>query len=372
MTSPLRAHAPTSMAATMLVLAASLPAGCDRPESPPTGPAGSGAVFDDVPTTVFCTGLIDVDGGVIPLACARGGVVAALPVGEGMRVTAGQAIVQLADEADRLSTEAAICRLKGAEEVALSAAAEPERFRLQLQQAEEQLGALRSRLDNVRLQLDTTRQLADLKQAGRLDVLMAEARVDEAAHAVASEKARLEALRLADPSPRLAEANRQVEAARITLRQAELTASLAILRAPCDAIVLRVSAVTAGTVAAGQTLVILQPERPLVARVPLDPEFAGSVRVGDVAEVCPEAGTRDATVWRGRVAAIGGWYAVRRPVGPEVVPPSESRTLECVVVLDERTEQRPRIGLEVEVRIRPAERSLPSSDGDGESQQPGT
>lgn len=371
MTIRLRSHAPGATAKKMLLLAVFLPTGCAQTASRPIAPAGAGAVADGTLTSVFCTGLIDVEGGVVPLASARGGVVAALPVTEGTRVTAGQTIVQLVDDADRLSTEAATCRLKGAEEGAVAAAAEPERFRLQIQQAEEQLAGLRSRLDNVRMQLETTRQLADLKQAGRLDLLMAEARVDEATHTLASEKARLEALRLADPSPRLAEAKRQVEAARLALREAELAASLALLRAPCDGTVLLVSAVTAGTVAAGQTLVILQPERPLVARVPLDPEFAGAVRVGDVAEVRPEAGARDAAPWRGKVASIGGWYAVRRPVGPEIVPPSESRTLECVVILDERTDLKPRIGLQVEVQIRPAERSTPASDDGTDSRQPG-
>jgi len=48
---------------------------------------------------------------------------------------------------------------------------------------------------------------------------------------------------------------------------------------------------------------------------------------------------------------MGGWYAVRRPVGQEVVPPNESRTLESVFVLEENGGEKPRVGLSVEVRI---------------------
>ena len=212
------------------------------------------------------------------------------------------------------------------------------------------------------MQLDTTRQLAELKQAGRLDVLTAEARVDEATHALAAEKARLDALRLADPTPRLAEANRQVEAARIALREAEWGGALSVLRAPCDGAILRVSAVPAGSVSAGQTLVIIQPDAPLVARVPLDPEFAGFVRVGSTAEVRPESNAGSSKPWKGRVSSMGGWYAVRRPVGQEVVPPNESRSLECVVVLEENGGEKPRVGLGVEVRIGIATGLNPSDD----------
>jgi len=127
--------------------------------------------------------------------------------------------------------------------------------------------------------------------------------------------------------------------------------TLSVPRAPCNGVILRVSAVPAGTVSAGQTLVILQPDAPLVARVPLDPEFAGCVRVGSTAEVRPESNASSKTPWKGRVASMGGWYAVRRPVGQEGVPPNESRTLESVVVLEENGGEKPRVGLSVEVRI---------------------
>ena len=357
-----RTRTPAVIIFPIVCLVAVAPIGCDAPTRSSGPSAGVRTKTEDLPATVFCAGLIDVEGGVIPLAAPRGGIVAALPVVEGARVIEGQPILRLVDEADRLTIEAAASRLRGAEEAAGAAGAEPERFRLQIQQGEEQLEASRARLLNVRMQLDTTRQLAELKQAGRLDVLTAEARVDEATHALAAEKARLDALRLADPTPRLAEANRQVEAARIALREAEWGGALSVLRAPCDGAILRVSAVPAGSVSAGQTLVIIQPDAPLVARVPLDPEFAGFVRVGSTAEVRPESNAGSSKPWKGRVSSMGGWYAVRRPVGQEVVPPNESRSLECVVVLEENGGEKPRVGLGVEVRIGIATGLNPSDD----------
>lgn len=328
---------------------AALFAGCAQPPSSP--PAAASTTAAPGAEAVYCTGLVDVEGGVVQVSIPRGGVVAEVPVTEGDRVGEGQLLLKLVDEAEQLAVKAARCRLLATEEAAAAAASEPEQFRLQVSQGEAMIRVLESRLNNLRLRLDTTRGLADLKQASRIDVLTAEGLVEETARLLDAERAKLEALRLTDPARRGNEARRQIEAARIALSEAELAASHLQLRSPCIARVLQVNAVTSSAVAPGQPAVILQPERPLIVRIPVDAEFAERILPGMGAEVRPDAGSDAARSWRGTVSTIGNWFTTRRPVGPELVTPGEERTVECVVKLDKTSDEPPRIGLKVRVRI---------------------
>lgn len=331
--------------------AATLAAWCAGCRPPADAPSSAVTTVAAGAAAVYCTGLVDVEGGVVQVSAPRGGVVAETPVAEGDRVAPGQLLLKLADDAERLAVKAAQCRLLAAEEAAAVAAAEPEQFRLQVVQGEAMIRVHESRLGNLRLRLDATRGLADLKQASRIDVLTAEGLVEETARLLEAERAKLDALRLMDPARRVHEAQRQIEAARITLSEAELAASHLQLRSPCAARVLQVNAVEASMVAAGHPAVILQPERPLIVRIPVDAEVAERIAPGMAAEVRPDAGADAARGWRGTVSAVGNWFTTRRPVGPEVVTPGEERTVECIVKVAETSETPPRIGLKVRVRI---------------------
>lgn len=350
-----RRRFPRMLAAALAASCAGCMQGANAPPAAVSTAATPGAA------DVYCTGLVDVEGGVVQVFATRGGVVAEAPVAEGDRVAAGQLLLKLADDAERLAVKAAQCRLLAAEEAAAVAAAEPEQFRLQVLQGEAMIRVLESRFDNLRLRLDTTRSLADLKQASRIDVLTAEGLVEETARLLEAERAKLDALRLTDPARRGNEAQRQIEAARIALSEAELASSHLQLRSPCAARVLQVNAVTSSMVAPGHPAVILQPERPLIVRIPVDAEFAERVAPGMTAEVRPDAGVDAARPWRGTVSTVGGWFTTRRPVGPEIVTPGEERTVECVVKLDDTTDTPPRIGLKVRVRIDVRPPAAPSS-----------
>lgn len=329
------------------ILAGALLGGCAGPADSPPGVARPAAGAEDV----YCNGLVDVEGGVVQVAAPRGGVVAEIPVVEGSTVATGDLLLRLADDAEQLAVEAAQCRLHAAEDAVEAAAAEPEQFRLQVLQGEAMIRALEARLQNLRLRLETTRGLADLKQASRIDVLASEGLVEETARSLDAERAKLAALRLTDPARRVNDARRQVESARIVLREAQLAVSQLQLRAPCAARVLQINATASGVVNPGQPTLILQPERPLIVRIPVDAEFAQRIVPGLAAEARPDAGADAGRSWRGTVASVGGWFTTRRPVGPELVAPGDERTLECLVRLDDTAAEQPRIGLKVRVRI---------------------
>ena len=83
---------------TVTAILAGTYAGCQRPSNAPssTAPSSETPIAGDV----YCTGLIDVEGGVVQVSAIRGGIVSDASVAEGDRVHAGQVLLTLADDAE--------------------------------------------------------------------------------------------------------------------------------------------------------------------------------------------------------------------------------------------------------------------------------
>jgi multidrug resistance efflux pump len=239
-------HAPSGRVLVPTLLAATaLLAGCQR------GPDAANAQNRPTPAAV-ARGVVAADGGVIPIASPRDGLIAQVSVEEGAHVERGAVLAQLDTDRSALLAAQAVAETaqqqaawRGA--LARSAAAQSEAARL-------------TRLASADA---VTRREAE---QGRQAAAVAAAQSDEAARAV--------------------------DVARARQRLAELEKTVRTVRAPVSGLVLRrTAAVGAAAVAAsGTPLFVLAPDGPRIIRAELDEAFVGRVAPGATAWVTDASG----------------------------------------------------------------------------------
>lgn len=239
-------HAPSGRALAPLVLAASaLLVGCQK------GSDAANAQNRPEPAAV-ARGVVAVDGGLIPVAAPRDGVIEQVNVEEGAHIDRGGVLAQLDADRSNLLTAQAVAETaqqqaawRGAK--ARSVAAQSEAARL----------ARLASADAV------TRRAAE---EGRQAAAVAAAQSDEAARAV--------------------------DVARARQRLAELEQTVRTIRAPVSGLVLRrTAAVGAAAVAASAApLFVLAPDGPRIVRAELDEAFVGRVAPGATAWITDASG----------------------------------------------------------------------------------
>ena len=333
------------------VLLAIYVTGCGKTKSPIVLDATE--IHESIPKVIYCTGMVDVQGGVVPLAPGSSGKVAEVTFSEGQQVREGSVLLRLVDEQQRIGLERADLNLEEARRTAMQSEKFKAQHAVQLKQLKEQVGALQSHLENAKLRAKMMQELANLNQIGRLDVLVALGQIDEAKRSLAAEEARIELLQLEDPNDKAIEAQQLVKGAELAIQEARLSLSSCELKSPLDAIILRINVQKGVQASATQPAIVLAPLKPRVVRVPLDPEFADIVRHGMSATVSADTGRSDSIVWKGTVDEIALWFTQRRSVALEASAPGESRSLECTIKLDQLNEKLPTIGLKVRVQINP-------------------
>ncbi|WP_322890634.1 MULTISPECIES: efflux RND transporter periplasmic adaptor subunit [unclassified Yoonia] len=251
-------------------------------------------------------GVVEPSDGLMRLAAQREGLIEAVMVQEGDRVTKGQELARLNDTA-----------------------------------AQVQLTIAQTELDQSLLQQHLSRLRADAAQA---------------------EADRLAPLRAADAMPgrQIDEAVRNAEIAAIELEvtgqnvvlaQQKLSEQRAaldahIVRAPADGIILRRTARPGdGTSTSTVTeMFLLAPEGPLVLKAQLDEQFVGLVQVGQSAEILRERddGSR-LTGTVNRVAPVFGSLASAQP--GQVAGGDAARTVEISILLEGPSDQLARLVL---------------------------
>jgi multidrug resistance efflux pump len=300
---------------------------------------------------VVALGYVDLEHGVASLAPISSGRVAELLVHENDRVEAGAELLRLDDTQARLLVAEAKVALETAQAQLETARKAPEQHAAKLEQQRAAVEAAEQRVAAAKATLSRKRQLGKLNQVSPEDVTAAEDQVNEFQATAKAEAAKLRELQLHDPAVEVRRAELQVAAMKSKLDQAQQSLDECTLKAPQAGSVLRIL-VSPGDVLAPQSkqvAILFAANGPRLVRAELDQEFAGRVAEGQSAVVEDDA--QSGQRWTGRVLRIADWYHSRRTVLKEPAPPTDVRTVECLIELDAGQKQ-PRLGQRVRVTMR--------------------
>jgi multidrug resistance efflux pump len=291
----------------LALLAATLLAGCSQDEAPATTSNPAAPAYAAV-----ARGRIDIEGGLLKLTMPSEGVVAQVDAHEGEQVHQGQLLAQLQLEPAKLALDSALA---------------------EQQQATAQIGALETRARSASLRASRLEQAA---KAGAGDVQSA----DDARQAAQQTQVELNNARAA-----AAMAAQKVAGARYQL-------ALRSLHAPVNGqIVQRLVQPGASVSPATGPVFVLLPNSPRIVRAELNESFVGVVHEGMAAEVDDDSGSGMAPL-KAHVLRIGNVFgASTLEDDPQVR--ANTRSVECVLTLDQPPAAPLRIGQRVLVKFSP-------------------
>jgi multidrug resistance efflux pump len=291
----------------LALLAATLLAGCSQDEAPAATANPAAPAYAAV-----ARGRIDIEGGLLKLTMPSEGVVAQVDAHEGEQVHKGQLLAQLQLEPAKLALDSALA---------------------EQQQATAQIGALETRAKSASLRASRLEQAA---KAGAGDVQSA----DDARQAAQQTQVELNNARAA-----AAMAAQKVAGARYQL-------ALRSLHAPVDGqIVQRMVQPGASVSPATGPVFVMLPDSPRIVRAELNESFVGVVHEGMAAEVDDDSGSGMAPL-KAHVLRIGNVFgASTLEDDPQVR--ANTRSVECVLTLDQPPAAPLRIGQRVLVKFAP-------------------
>lgn len=290
----------------LALLAAMLLAGCSHGDAPATSQTTAPAYV------AVARGRIDIEGGLLKLTMPSEGIVQTVAVHEGEHVQKGQMLAQLDLEPAKLALDSALA---------------------EQQQATAQASALEERVKSADLRASRLEQAA---RAGAGDMQSA----DDARENAQQVKAELDNARAS-----AALASEKVAAARYQL-------GLHTLRAPVDGqIVQRMIQPGASVSPASGPIFVMLPDSPRIVRAELNESFVGVVHVGMAAEVDDDGGSGMPPL-KAHVLRIGDVFgASTLEDDPQVR--ANTRSVECVLTLDQPPATSLRIGQRVLVKFDP-------------------
>jgi HlyD family secretion protein len=247
------------------------------------------------PYVAIANGKADVEGGVIPVAARRGGIVKDVFVQEGDMVVKGQILARQVDDELRLA--------------AASAHAQVEQSRAQVANLDVQLGAAK-------------RELARMQSLLASNFVPAQ-KVDEAADRVRSAEAALISQRAA------------IAAAQAGAAQADYNLELTIIRAPTDGRIIRRYA-NPGSGASTlnvSNMFDLEPKAPRIVRAEIPEASLGNVSIGQIVEIVPEF-AQDKS-YPGKVVRRAGLFGARKLQSDDPSERTDDRVVEVVVSADQ-------------------------------------
>ena len=287
---------------------------------------------NQLPKEILCWGFFDVEPGVAQLNPRQFGDIVGLKP-ENTPVKAGEVLLQVDDRLGNLQVELAKAEVKAAEQLVAEAKSLTEFYE---EQKKQQASLIKSiDLENQKLALEKeTRLLTFLDKTAPLYKTTVElyAKAFELlAEKKKAEVSKLKQLDLQDAQRKILQAEADLEAKNVRLKQAEESLKHFKILAPSDGTVLRVN------VRKGEALV----PSPLKAAV----EFLPKADVVVKAEVLQEWGrfitkeqevtieddTYHGPTWKGTVKSISEWYAPQRSAVIEPFRYNDVRTLECII-----------------------------------------
>lgn len=258
-------------------------------------PGKTGAVA--LPASAYATianGKVDIEGGVVEVAARRAGVIKEVLVQEGDAVRKGQILARQEDDDATLAVTS----------------------------AEAAVAQARSTLSLTQISVQTAQReherLTKLTPSG----LVTQQQLDQAADALATAQAQLSVQRSA------------VQTAQAQLAQTVYNRDLTIIRAPMDGKIIRRYANPGGGASTLNVSVMfdLAPAAPHIIRAEIVESAIPDVRIGQEAEIVPEADPSRLAV--GRVIRIAATFGARKLKSDAANEASDERVVEVVVSAD--------------------------------------
>jgi RND family efflux transporter MFP subunit len=249
------------------------------------------------PASAYATianGKVDIEGGVVEVAARRAGVIKEVLVQEGDAVRKGQILARQEDDDATLAVNS----------------------------AEAAVAQARSTLSLTQISLQTAQRehqrLTKLTPSG----LVTQQQLDQAADALATAQAQLTVQRSA------------VQTAQAQLAQTVYNRDLTIIRAPMDGKIIRRYANPGGGASTLNVSVMfdLAPAAPHIIRAEIVESAIPDVRIGQEAEIVPEADPSRLAV--GRVIRIAATFGARKLKSDAANEASDERVVEVVVSAD--------------------------------------
>lgn len=243
------------------------------------------------PYAAIANGKADVEGGMIQVAARRGGVVRAVYVQEGDRVTAGQILARQEDDEARLAVE---------------------RARATVAHAQAQVTVMQVKLDAARREYRRLEGLIDSN-------FVARQRLDQQRDQIRDWEAQIAAQRAT------------IATYQAALREAEYAQELTVIRAPTDG---RVARRYANPGAGASTLNVstmfdLEPNTARIVRAEIVEADIPNVRDGQEVEIQPESDPGKTYV--GRVLRRAAVFGARKLASDDPTQRSDERVVEVVV-----------------------------------------
>lgn len=247
------------------------------------------------PYLAIANGKADVEGGIIPVAARRGGIVREVYVQEGDMVKKNQMLARQEDDELRLAAT---------------------RAHAEVDQVRAQVSALEVVLAGAKRELARDQALADRK-------FMPQQKVDKDSDAVHSAEAALSAQRAV------------ITTAQAAAAQADYQLELTVIRAPADGRIIRRYA-NPGSGASTlnvSNMFDLEPKAPRIVRAEIPEASLAQVSIGQAVDIVPEFAQDKA--YPGKVVRRAGLFGARKLQSDDPSERTDDRVVEVVVSADQ-------------------------------------
>jgi multidrug resistance efflux pump len=298
-------------------------------------------------------GYVDVEPGVAKLYTLQPGRVVKVLARDNDVVEEGAVLIQLDDTKAKEDLVQARAALKAAENDREKARFLAKKRDAQIAEAEATLAGKKAELEAAEQQRDKAKRIFAKGEGlgvSKEDVAVAEAAVRGRQAAVEAAEKGLAALKESNTVPFEEDsAEKQVEAKKALVAQAEWALDQCAIRAPKKGTVLRVSAAEGDVLGPNprEAAVMFCPAGPRIIRVEVEQEFAGRLFLNQTAEIRDDSS--NSPLWRGKVTRLSDWFSHRRSMIQEPMQFNDVRTLECIVTLDANEKTPLRVGQRVRV-----------------------
>lgn len=246
------------------------------------------------PYAAVANGKADVEGGIVQIAARSAGIIRAVYVQEGDRVSSGQILARQEDDQQRLQVQ------RSAAEVRQAAAA----------------------LEATLVEIRTAEREYERLQRLAPSNYVAGQRLDQARDAIAAAKAKLAAQQAA------------VGTARARLNEAQYNLELTVIRAPMSGVIVRRYA---NPGAGASTLNVsnmfdLEPDTPRIVRAEIVEASIPAITIGQDVEIVPEAD--ETKLYTGKVLRRAALFGARKLQSDDPSERTDERVVEVVVSAD--------------------------------------
>lgn len=319
-----------------------------------TDPAAAAPALDNGLVCVV-HGNVDIKHGLRSLYPLQTGRVEEVLVEEDQVVKAGDVLLRL----DREQAQHLIQQAKAGLDEAVTQRDKARKLaplqKLQEAEQEKAIAGIGHKIEEAQQQLNRARELSTAQGSTKqYEVKAGEAGIEVLRVSEEAAKIKLQELRVNDPQLDIDRAEAAIRLAQAKLAEAEKGLRECEMKAPANGTILRVLVGKGEVLGATpkQPAILFYPDEPRIIRAELDQEQAARVRKGLAVRI-EEDVRATGTVWTGKVDWVSSYYLQKRGSVPDLLGTlNETRTLECIITLDEVSAKNPpRFGQRVRVRI---------------------